>query len=139
MTLVSYNQFSDLPEGVEQQSTIEEIQKARQYSDIVVVFSHWGTEYNLGVDDSTRDIAHSFIDAGADLIIGSHPHVIEPIEIYKEKRIYYSLGNFIFDQYFSEDVRNGMGVEVKIDKQSKQLDFSEEYFHLNSNGQTMLK
>ena len=80
-----------------------------------------------------------FIDAGADLIIGSHPHVIEPAEVYNGKRIYYSLGNFIFDQYFNENVRNGLGVMVRIDKQTKQLEFLEKHFYLAGNGQTLLR
>jgi poly-gamma-glutamate synthesis protein (capsule biosynthesis protein) len=44
--------------------------------------------------------AHQFVDAGADIVFGAHPHVVEPIEIYNGKKIFYSLGNFIFDQYF---------------------------------------
>ena len=138
IAFVSYNQFSgDLQ--AEQYATIDEIKKDKSLADIVVVYSHWGDEYSLDANESEKNIAHSFIDAGADLIIGSHPHVVEPLEIYNGKRIYYSLGNFIFDQYFSEDVRNGLGVVVKIDKATKQLDFLEKYFYLNANGQTILK
>ncbi|MCX6720977.1 MAG: CapA family protein [Candidatus Staskawiczbacteria bacterium] len=139
ITLISYNEFADLPEDVNQKSIIEEIQKAKGFSDVIIVYSHWGVEYSLTATNQIRDLAHQFIDAGANLIIGSHPHVIEPIEVYKEKRIYYSLGNFIFDQYFSEDVRNGLGVEVIINKDTKQLDFSEKHFYLGNNGQTIIK
>ena len=139
ITFVSYNEFSNLPEGAEEKATIEEIQKAKQYSDIVVVFCHWGVEYTLKPVESVKILAHKFIDAGADLVIGGHPHVIEPTEEYNGKRIYYSLGNFIFDQYFEENVRNGLGVEVKIDKTTKQLNFEEKHFYLNNNGQTLLK
>ena len=85
-----------------------------------------------------QTLAHQFVDAGADLVVGSHPHVIEPSEVYNGKMIYYSLGNFIFDQYFSQNVRNGLGVEVKIDKVAKQMDFYEKHFYLDSNGLTRL-
>lgn len=139
ITFISYNEFSYLPEGIEVKSTIEEIQKAKGFSDIIIVLPHWGIEYNLNVSENQRTIARDFINAGADIIIGTHPHVIEPIEIYKGKRIYYSLGNFIFDQYFNDDVRNSMGVIVKINKKTRQLDFSEKYFYLDNNGQTIEK
>jgi poly-gamma-glutamate synthesis protein (capsule biosynthesis protein) len=57
-----------------------------------------------------KDLAHKFIDAGADLIIGSHPHVVQEVGLYKNKLIFYSLGNFIFDQYFSVDTQQGLMV-----------------------------
>jgi len=61
-------------------------------------------------------MAHKFIDAGADIILGSHPHVIEPIEIYNGKVIFYSLGNFIFDQYNSGPTTEGLSVGISITK-----------------------
>jgi poly-gamma-glutamate synthesis protein (capsule biosynthesis protein) len=139
---VSYNQFTGDLE-TEQKATISEIKKIKTQADITVVFSHWGNEYQLTATEYNKNLAHQFIDAGADLIIGSHPHVIEDPkgapETYNGKRIYYSLGNFIFDQYFSEDVRNGMGVVVKINKQTKKLNFEEKKLYLQDNGQTILK
>ena len=63
----------------------------------------------------------------------------QPSEIYNGKKIYYSLGNFIFDQYFNEDVRNGLGVLVTIDKKTKKTDFAEKYFYLDNDGQTIEK
>lgn len=78
---------------------ISAIQKARKECDYLVVCLHWGFEYHrlpLPVD---IELAHEMVDHGADLIIGNHPHNIQPKEIYKGKSIYYSLGNF----YFSED------------------------------------
>lgn len=138
ITFVGYNEFSTIGK-VEQLATKEEIEKAKGFSDIIIVFAHWGDEYSLIPNDSVKNIAHSFIDQGADLIIASHPHVIEPMEIYNNKRIYYSLGNFIFDQYFDENVRNGLGVQVIIDKNTKQLSFQEKHFYLDKNGQTIEK
>lgn len=132
---VSYNEFAKDQAA----DVINEIKKVKQEADITVVFCHWGIEYSLTPTDEMKTLAHQFIDAGADLVVGSHPHVIEPMEEYNGKRIYYSLGNFIFDQYFNEDVRNGLGVVVKINKDTKQLDFSEKHFYLDSNGQTLLR
>jgi len=136
ITFINYNEFSGVP--VEAQATIEEIQKVRTSSDLIIIYGHWGEEYIKTPSENIRNLAHQFIDEGADLVIGSHPHVIVPMEIYKDKRIYYSLGNFIFDQYFSEDVRNGLGVIMKINKKTKELNFEEKNLYLQGNGQTVL-
>jgi len=98
--------------------SVEEIGKivieAKSESDIVVVYAHWGKEYKVLVSEKQREAAHHLVDSGADLIIGSHPHVIQPVEIYKQKAIFYSLGNFIFDQKFSENVRTRLAVDVYL-------------------------
>ena len=138
ITFINYNEFSTIGE-LDQKATLEEIQKAKGFSDIIIIFCHWGNEYQLMQSDSQTNLAHQFIDAGADFVVGSHPHVIQPMEEYKGKRIYYSLGNFIFDQYFDNDVRNGLGVIVKINSEKKQLEFKEIKFYLQSGGQTIIK
>lgn len=138
ISFISYNEFSNLPNGQEEKDTLEEIKKTKALSDLVIIFNHWGIEYNLAPEERVKDLAHQFVDAGADLVIGSHPHVIQPFEEYKNKRIYYSLGNFIFDQYFDENVRNGLGVEVKVNSKTKELSFLETRFYLDKNGQTTL-
>ncbi len=76
------------------------IQKAREEygADIVLLSLHWGEEYSHNPYKSQENLAHDFIDAGADLILGHHPHVLQGIELYKGKAIFYSLGNFLFDQ-----------------------------------------
>ena len=137
IAFVNYNEFIQdaRTDAVE---ALSEIKKLRKESDIVVVFCHWGAEY-VGPDLAMKNLAHNFIDSGADLVIGAHSHISWPVEIYKEKRIYYSLGNFIFDQYFQDNVRRGLGVVVKIDKQTKQMDFLELNFYLESTGQTSLR
>jgi len=60
-----------------------------------------------------RQLAFEMVEAGADLIIGSHPHVVQGSEDYQGTRIYYSLGNMVFDQYFEDAVQNGLLVEAK--------------------------
>ncbi len=74
------------------------IKNARNIADIVVVFPHWGVEYQTLPSVYQTKWAHFFIDNGADIVIGSHPHVVEPTEKYKGKYVVYSLGNFIFDE-----------------------------------------
>jgi poly-gamma-glutamate capsule biosynthesis protein CapA/YwtB (metallophosphatase superfamily) len=71
------------------------IAAARAQADLVVVCPHWGTEYSRGIEKSTRAKARALIDAGADIILGSHPHVVRPIEKYKGHYIVYSMGNFL--------------------------------------------
>ncbi len=76
----------------------KDIQAHRGTVDVLVVSLHWGIEYENTPSKKQRDQAHQIIDWGADMIIGHHPHVMQGIEIYKNKMIAYSLGNFIFDQ-----------------------------------------
>jgi len=75
------------------------IDGVRQYSNdrtVVVVNLHWGTEGSTAPERWQRDAAHQLIDAGADLIVGHHPHAMHGVEIYNGKYIAYSLGNFAF-------------------------------------------
>ena len=75
---------------------VEEIKKAKESCDFVAVLVHWGIERNTLPEDYQKTLARQYIDAGADAVIGSHPHVLQGIEYYQGKPIFYSLGNFIF-------------------------------------------
>ncbi len=92
----------------------EEVRAARSLSDLVIVSLHFGSEYELEHNSFQEQIAHSLIDAGADLIVGHHPHVIEPLEAYGRGYIVYSLGNFIFDQSFSKETMTGALFDVTV-------------------------
>ncbi|MDD5291056.1 MAG: CapA family protein [Patescibacteria group bacterium] len=83
-------------------------------TDMVIVNIHWGTEYEHRFNKIQQEVAHTLIDTGADIIIGHHPHVVQGLEIYKNKPIFYSLGNFIFDQYFSSDTQEELAVGVEL-------------------------
>jgi len=80
----------------------------------VVVSMHWGIEYQLQSASFQQELAHQLIEAGADLIIGHHPHVTQEVEVYQDRMIFYSLGNFIFDQYFSSDTQEELGFEMTL-------------------------
>ena len=82
--------------------------------DICVVSLHWGREYVNVPSPSQVRLARGFIDAGADIIVGHHPHVVQPVEAYKGGLIFYSLGNFIFDILWSRNVRTGALAEVTL-------------------------
>jgi hypothetical protein len=73
------------------------IKRLKKEKCFVVIYFHWGYEYVPYPAPRERRIAHQCIDFGADLIIGAHPHILQGIEKYKNKNIFYSLGNFIFD------------------------------------------
>lgn len=93
----------DMPYAVDylQESRVkEDLAKAREQADIVIVCPHWGTEYRLTPDNSQKKWAQLFADNGADLILGTHPHVPEPVEVItatdgREVPVYYSLGNYV--------------------------------------------
>jgi poly-gamma-glutamate synthesis protein (capsule biosynthesis protein) len=94
----------------------EIIKNASTQVDHLVVSFHFGEEYKKVHDKRQEFLAHTAIDNGARIIIGHHPHVTQDFEVYKNGFIAYSLGNFIFDQYFSEDTMQGTLLEIKLDK-----------------------
>jgi gamma-polyglutamate biosynthesis protein CapA len=89
------------------------VAKAKSNADLVLVHIHWGLEYDSGYHPRQQDIAHALVDAGADIVIGHHPHVLEPVEVYKNGVIFYSLGNFVFDQGWSR-TRESVLVQYKL-------------------------
>lgn len=86
---------------LEEERVIADLQKAEELADFTVVCPHWGTEYLLGTDSQQQKWTKIFLEYGADLVLGTHPHVIEPIQWVrdevtgKEMLVYYSLGNFV--------------------------------------------
>ena len=89
---------------------IEVIKEARANADFVVACVHWGTERSTVLEDAQLETARQYIDAGADMIIGSHSHCLQGMEYYNGKPIVYSLGNYWFDEYYEDT----MLVNVRI-------------------------
>jgi poly-gamma-glutamate synthesis protein (capsule biosynthesis protein) len=104
----------------------EVVRKLKNENDIVVVNIHWGTEYMLSANENQIEIAHRLVDSGADVIFGHHPHVVQNMEVYKGRAIFYSLGNFVFDQNFGDTT---VGLGVKVEFKEKETIF--ELFPLN--------
>jgi poly-gamma-glutamate synthesis protein (capsule biosynthesis protein) len=94
----------------------QDIARARPQADFVIAFVHWGIEYFTDLTAHQRQLAQVAIDSGADLVVGAHPHVIEPYEFYKGKLIVYSLGNFVFDNMYEEVVRRGNILTLTVQK-----------------------
>ncbi|MDP2933793.1 MAG: CapA family protein [bacterium] len=86
----------------------------KSQADIVIVSMHAGTEYALQPNTAQTDFAHAAIDAGADVVVGHHPHWVQGYEKYGNGIIFYSLGNFIFDQEWSQKTKEGLAVKIKI-------------------------
>ncbi len=87
----------DMPYGVdmlEEDRVIRDLQRAEEMADFTVVCPHWGTEYTLSETKTQKRWAELFAENGADLVIGTHPHVIEPVAWVEDTLVYYSLGNF---------------------------------------------
>lgn len=110
---INYNEFQNI---ISRDDILKEVSEANEAFDFVVVYTHWGDEYKEEPREDIREFAHKLVLVGADLIIGSHPHVIGEIEYFEDVPIYYSLGNFVFDQYWEESVRKGLLVEVSFKK-----------------------
>ncbi len=100
--------YNDVGVLIDAEKMKQEISQAKQNSDVVVVAIHWGTEYTSQPDARQRTLARLAIDKGADLIIGNHPHWIQPVEIYHNKLITYAHGNFVFDQMWSQETEEGV-------------------------------
>lgn len=82
----------------------------------VIVMPHWGDEYATTSSRMQQSMAKAFIDAGADAVIGAHPHVVQEQAWISGVPVFYSLGNLLFDQYFSPEVMKGNVVEMRIAK-----------------------
>lgn len=111
MAFVSLN---GTPPGWDAEAATDLIRSVEEKSDFTIVSIHWGWEYFLESNDRQQEWAHGFIDAGADVIIGHHPHVVQEVEVYKGRAIFYSLGNYIFDQYFSEHTQEGLAIGIEL-------------------------
>jgi poly-gamma-glutamate synthesis protein (capsule biosynthesis protein) len=99
---------------------------AREHSDVVIVFPHWGTENSHEVSDYQKEYTTLFSDLGVDIVIGGHPHYIQPVEWVtnettgKKMLVYYSLGNFISHQIELDQLCGGMA-QITIEKNGDEI------------------
>jgi poly-gamma-glutamate synthesis protein (capsule biosynthesis protein) len=107
--------FNGVGRAIDKVAVKESIARARQQADIVVVQFHWGKEYErqpmsggrIAPDDPVT-VGHETIDWGADIVVGNHPHWYQGVEVYHGRLITYAHGNFVFDQMWSEETREGV-------------------------------
>ncbi len=102
-------------------AVVAEIERLTDQVDFLLVYPHWGREYQRQPSAFQQQLAHQFIDAGADAVIGAHSHVVQPIEMYNGKAIFYGLGNFLFDQNFSAETSESLA--VGIDWRAEQITY----------------
>ena len=111
---IAFLGFDDITQPVNEKKLIQEIQEAQNQAKFIIINFHWGIEYQGQPSERQKHLAHLAIDNGASLIIGHHPHVIQPIEHYQNTPIIYSLGNFVFDQMWSQETRTGIIALITI-------------------------
>lgn len=113
-TTIGFLGLNDTDFNLNEDEAIAKIKELNTQVDTLIVSIHWGVEYQKIANDTIVKMAHSFVDAGADMIWGHHPHVVQNSETYNGAPIYYSLGNFVFDQYWSEETQKGLVLALKI-------------------------
>jgi poly-gamma-glutamate capsule biosynthesis protein CapA/YwtB (metallophosphatase superfamily) len=127
IAVLGYNEFKPrsfeagaLTPGIawsEDSHVVSDIRAARRAgADVVIPFMHWGWERETTASDRQKKLARKMIDAGADIVVGSHPHVVQGAEIYKGKPIIYSLGNFVFDSFTTPVTTLGWTLHLTLDK-----------------------
>ena len=103
-----------------------DVNAAKQNSDVVIVFPHWGTENSTSVSDYQRDYIKLFSELGVDIVIGTHPHVLQPVEWVENEQtgkkmlVYYSLGNFISHQTSLNQLCGGMA-QITVEKRGEEI------------------
>ena len=95
---------------------VADIKNAKQnlHADLVIVYPHWGWEYEKTASVRQQQLAHLMIDNGADAVVGGHPHVTQNIEVYNGKPIFYSLGNFIFNGFHDVETTTGWVLKLSL-------------------------
>lgn len=116
----------------------DSIAAAKEQVDVLVVSYHFGEEYETESNERQQFLARRAIDAGADIVAGHHPHVVQEIEEYAGGIIAYSLGNFIFDQNFSEETMHGLLLEVSVDEDNT-LTYTQRVVEINEKYQPRIR
>lgn len=100
----------------EEKRAVEDVARARAKADIVIVFEHWGVEYSHVPVLYQRLLGRTLIDAGADVVVGAHAHIVHPIEVYKNRLLAYGLGNFVFSSMVRQGTHTGAVLELELDR-----------------------
>ncbi|MFH1602098.1 MAG: CapA family protein [Candidatus Shapirobacteria bacterium] len=95
----------------------KEISKISSQVDWLIINFHWGQEYQDSPNSRQRELAYLAVESGADIVVGHHPHVVQALEYYRKRPVFYSLGNFVFDQLWSEDTRKGALGKITLTKE----------------------
>jgi poly-gamma-glutamate synthesis protein (capsule biosynthesis protein) len=110
---VAFVALDDSTGRLDPSAASEVVARAARSAEVVVASVHWGGEYQAAPSGRQRSVARVLANAGADLVIGHGPHVLQPVEWHGETLVAYSLGNFLFDQPYPEDLRWGAILRVR--------------------------
>lgn len=114
--------FHDVNFKLDDEAAVKLVREVGEKVDYAIVSIHWGYEYKHKPDWKTQiEPGRAFVDAGADFVIGHHPHVVQSFEIYNGKPIFYSLGNFVFDQYWSKDTQEELALGIVLQKNFQKI------------------
>jgi poly-gamma-glutamate synthesis protein (capsule biosynthesis protein) len=136
--------LDDVSTAIDLPAVIQNVHRAANQADWVILSIHWGSEYQPAPSQRQRNLAATLINAGADVIIGHHPHVVQPTEMItrnngnKSGIVFYSLGNAIFDQHGLPDTRSGEMVSLYFSK-GKSVTHSIQHFEIDSRTGVILK
>lgn len=95
-------------------NALDEVKSLRSQVDVLIAIMHWGHEYQAKASARQMSEGHALLDAGVDIIIGAHPHWRQEVETYNNRLIFYSLGNFVFDQNWSDQTRMGNVADITV-------------------------
>lgn len=110
--------------GLEKERILLRLAEAKKEGAFTVVSLHWGMEYEDRQDAWQQDLARLLVDSGADCVFGHHPHVLQGIEVYKDRPIFYSVGNFIFDQWEDVKTRYRLIVGLEVSEKGNRIAFA---------------
>ncbi|MCH5321517.1 MAG: CapA family protein [Eubacterium sp.] len=114
---------------LDKEKVTKDIKEAREYSDVVIVFPHWGTENSHEISAYQKEYTKLFSDLGVDIVIGCHPHYLQPVEWItnestgKKMLVYYSLGNFVSHQIELDQLCGGMA-QITVEKKNGEIEIS---------------
>lgn len=113
--------FMDVDRDLDVDAVRAQVAAQAAQVDVLIGMLHWGYEYRPNASPRQQELAHALIDSGMRVVIGAHPHVIQPIETYHNGLIFYSLGNFVFDQTDEMDTRRGLMIRLTLHREGDQV------------------
>lgn len=99
-----------------------QVSKAKKKCDFLIIYFHFGSEYHTMVSDEQKEYARSAVDSGADLVVGSHPHLLQGMEWYEGIPIYYSLGSFVFDKLNYPETDDAIILQLEVNRKEIKIE-----------------
>jgi poly-gamma-glutamate synthesis protein (capsule biosynthesis protein) len=120
-TTVAFMGLDDVTQPLDLDVVAERARNVASNSGVTVALVHWGVEYEDQPRPRQREVARALVDSGVDVILGAHPHWVQPAEYVDQTLVFWSLGNFVFDQMWSDATRQGEIAEVRFKIQDARI------------------